>query len=178
MIYGHITSTLKPSKFHWKHVERIHINGERCLKANVVANIPQFLNIVRQKHIASIFQPLYQSWLKSSICIFCRFLLFVKKRVVILTDCVFLGVLCSFFQVCCHGILHNHTPGFQCCEDKYILVSPNATGICCGGQIHAVHSGYQCCGGYYRRVLAGKHLGERKWHNTIFNQEEGKGVVK
>ncbi|KAJ6666901.1 hypothetical protein lerEdw1_018903 [Lerista edwardsae] len=59
-------------------------------------------------------------------------------------------------KVCCNGILHSHTPGFQCCEDKYILFSPNATGVCCGGQIHAVQSEYQCCGGYYRRVLAGE----------------------
>ncbi|XP_062981457.1 usherin [Elgaria multicarinata webbii] len=60
------------------------------------------------------------------------------------------------FKVCCNGILHNNIPGFQCCEDKYLLFPPNISGVCCGGQTHAVQPDYQCCGGYYTRVLAGE----------------------
>ncbi|XP_053139313.1 usherin [Hemicordylus capensis] len=68
------------------------------------------------------------------------------------------GVLCynPQFKVCCNGILHNNTPGFQCCEDKYIPFILNISGICCGGQMHAVQPEYQCCGGYYTKVLAGE----------------------
>ncbi|XP_042331708.1 LOW QUALITY PROTEIN: usherin [Sceloporus undulatus] len=58
------------------------------------------------------------------------------------------------FKVCCNGILHNSTPGFQCCEDKYLHI--NTSGVCCGGQMHAVQSDYECCGGYYTRVMAGE----------------------
>ncbi|XP_028580478.2 usherin [Podarcis muralis] len=60
------------------------------------------------------------------------------------------------FKVCCNGILHNNKAGFRCCEDKYIPVMHNTSGVCCGGQVHAVQPEHQCCGGYYTRVLAGE----------------------
>nr|XP_056708935.1 usherin [Euleptes europaea] len=59
------------------------------------------------------------------------------------------------FKVCCDGILYNNTPGFQCCEDKYIQAISTSV-ICCGGQMHGAQPNYQCCGGYYTRVLAGE----------------------
>ncbi|XP_060102758.1 usherin [Heteronotia binoei] len=70
------------------------------------------------------------------------------------------------FKVCCNGILYNSTPGFQCCEDKYIQ-DINASSICCGGQMFAVQPDYQCCGGYYTRVLAGEVCCPNKEQNWI-----------
>uniref|UniRef100_A0A8D2ISK6 Usherin n=1 Tax=Varanus komodoensis TaxID=61221 RepID=A0A8D2ISK6_VARKO len=71
------------------------------------------------------------------------------------------------FQVCCNGILHNNTPGFQCCEDKYFLFNPSTSGVCCGSQMHAVQPDHRCCGGYYTRVLAGEVCCPNEEHNWV-----------
>ncbi|KAM4770863.1 usherin [Rhinophrynus dorsalis] len=57
-------------------------------------------------------------------------------------------------QECCNGVLNIRRPGYECCEDEYMVSNQNSSLICCGGEIYVVQPEHQCCGRYYTRVKA------------------------
>ncbi|ELK32172.1 Usherin [Myotis davidii] len=59
-------------------------------------------------------------------------------------------------KVCCAGVLHEAQPGHHCCDEKYIPLVLNSTGVCCGRRIQQAQPDHRCCAGYYVRVLPGE----------------------
>ncbi|NP_067383.3 usherin precursor [Mus musculus] len=70
-------------------------------------------------------------------------------------------------KVCCDGLLYDPQPGYSCCEDKYIALSPNATGVCCGGRMWEAQPDHQCCSGHYARILPGEICCPDERHNRV-----------